>query len=97
MAEWWNGNRMAEMVEWRNSGIAEWWNGGMVIEWQKWWNGWNGGTAVWRYSGKNGRMAEMALIAIIYCFLCQIRFPFTSYSKLRYRFLLYLISNKAII
>ncbi len=102
MAEWWNGNRMAEMVEWQNSGIAEWWNGGMVIEWRKWWNGgiaeWrNGGMAVRQKEWQNGRMAEMALIAIIYPFLRQICFPFPSYSKLRYRFLLYLISNNAII
>ena len=55
MAEWWNGNRMAEMVEWRNSGIAEWRNGGMVIEWRKWWNG---GMAEWRNGGTAERMAE---------------------------------------
>ncbi len=55
MAEWWNGNRMAEwqnmVVEWWNRGMAEYdnnnddaqngGNGGMV----EWWNGGNGGTA----------------------------------------------------
>ncbi len=52
MAEWQNGNRMAE---WQNGVMAEWqnggWNGGMV-EWQ------NGGMAEWRNGGWNGGMAE---------------------------------------
>jgi hypothetical protein len=41
MAEWRNGNRMAEwlwnggmVMEWRNDGMVEWRNGGMVIEWR---------------------------------------------------------------
>ncbi len=48
MAEWRNGNGMAE---WRNGGMAEWRNGGMV-EWRN--GGWNGGMAEWR----NGGMVE---------------------------------------
>ncbi len=42
MAEMRNGNRMGEMVEWRNGGIAEWreWRyggkNGRIAEWQKW-------------------------------------------------------------
>ncbi len=42
MAEWRNSNRMAEMVELRNGGMAEWreWrygrNNGRMAEWQKW-------------------------------------------------------------
>ncbi len=42
IAEWPNGNRMAEMVELRNGGMAEWreWRygrkNGRMAEWQKW-------------------------------------------------------------
>ncbi len=43
MAEWRNGNRMAEMVEWWNGGMAEWRNGG------------NGGTAERMVEWQNGR------------------------------------------
>ncbi len=34
-----NGNRMAEMVEWRNGGMAEWRErryGGKMVEWREW-------------------------------------------------------------
>ena len=39
MAEWRNGNGMAE---WRNGGMAEWQNGGMA----EWWNGGRNGVMV---------------------------------------------------